>query len=119
MSLGIEVIDLVAGWGPSIVLDGISLAVRPGGTLALLGRNGAGKTTLLATIIGLANHRRGMIRLGGEPIDTMATHRRQGPDNQGAGIRPDQQRGQSWGGRQGILLLFGQHTHSLIYEVPI
>ena len=76
MSLGIEVIDLVAGWGPTVVLDGISLAVPPGGTLAVLGRNGAGKTTLLATIIGLANHRRGMIRLGGEPIDTVPTHRR-------------------------------------------
>lgn len=76
MSLGIEVIDLVAGWGPTVVLDGISLAVPPGGTLAVLGRNGAGKTTLLATIIGLANHRRGAIRLGGEPIDTVPTHRR-------------------------------------------
>ena len=76
MSLGIEVIDLVAGWGPTVVLDGISLAVPPGGTLAVLGRNGAGKTTLLATMIGLANHRRGAIRLGGEPIDTVPTHRR-------------------------------------------
>jgi branched-chain amino acid transport system ATP-binding protein len=76
MSLGIEVIDLVAGWGPTVVLDGISLAIPPGGTLAVLGRNGAGKTTLLATIIGLANHRRGAIRLGGEPIDTVPTHRR-------------------------------------------
>ena len=76
MSLGIEVIDLGAGWGPTVVLGGISLAVRPGGALAVLSRNGAGKTTLLATMIGLANHHRGMIRLGGEPIDTVPTHRR-------------------------------------------
>ena len=76
MSLRIEVIDLVAGRGPTVVLDGISLAGRPGGTLAVLGRNGAGKTTLLATIIGLTNHRRGAIRLGGEPIDNVPTHRR-------------------------------------------
>jgi branched-chain amino acid transport system ATP-binding protein len=76
MSLGIEVIDLVAGWGPTVVLDGISLAVPPGGTLAVLGRNGAGKTTLLATIMGLANRHRGAIRLGGEPIDNVPTHRR-------------------------------------------
>jgi branched-chain amino acid transport system ATP-binding protein len=76
MNLGIEVTDLVSGWGPTAVLDGVSLAVPPGGTLAVLGRNGAGKTTLLATIIGLANHHRGTIRLGGKPIDALATHRR-------------------------------------------
>jgi branched-chain amino acid transport system ATP-binding protein len=76
MSLGIEVSNLVAGWGPTTVLDGISLTVPPGGTLAVLGRNGAGKTTLLATIIGLATRHRGSIRLGGEPIDTLPTHRR-------------------------------------------
>ncbi|HEV2337052.1 MAG TPA: ATP-binding cassette domain-containing protein, partial [Stellaceae bacterium] len=76
MSLGIEVTDLVAGWGPTIVLDGISFAVPPGGTLAVLGRNGAGKTTLFATLIGLANRHRGTIRLGEKPIDALPTHRR-------------------------------------------
>jgi branched-chain amino acid transport system ATP-binding protein len=76
MNLGIEVTDLVSGWGPTAVLDSVSLVVPPGGTLAVLGRNGAGKTTLLATIIGLANHHRGTIRLGGKPIDALATHRR-------------------------------------------
>ncbi len=76
MSLGIEVTDLVAGWGPTIVLDGISFAVPPGGTLAVLGRNGAGKTTLFATLIGLANRHRGTIRLGETPIDALPTHRR-------------------------------------------
>ena len=76
MSLGIEVTDLVAGWGPTIVLDGVSLAVPPGGTLAVLGRNGAGKTTLLATLIGLANHHRGTIKLGDKPIDALPAHRR-------------------------------------------
>jgi branched-chain amino acid transport system ATP-binding protein len=76
MNLGIEVTDLVSGWGPTAVLDGVSLAVPPGGTLAVLGRNGAGKTTLLATIIGLANHHRGTITFGGKPIDALATHRR-------------------------------------------
>jgi len=76
MSLGIEVTDLAAGWGPTAVLDSISLAVPAGGTLAVLGRNGAGKTTLLATIIGLANHHRGSIRLGGKSTDTLPTHRR-------------------------------------------
>jgi branched-chain amino acid transport system ATP-binding protein len=76
MSLGIELTDLAAGWGPTAVLDSISLAVPAGGTLAVLGRNGAGKTTLLATIVGLANHHRGSIRLGDTSIDTLPTHRR-------------------------------------------
>jgi branched-chain amino acid transport system ATP-binding protein len=75
-ALGLEVAELVAGWGPTVVLDGVSLAVPPGGTLALLGRNGAGKTTLLATLIGLSTYRRGTIRLGGEPIETLPPHRR-------------------------------------------
>jgi branched-chain amino acid transport system ATP-binding protein len=76
MSVGLEVRDLTAGWGPTVVLDGISLAVSPGSTLALLGRNGAGKTTLLATLMGLASRRRGTIRLGGQAIDPLPTHRR-------------------------------------------
>jgi len=76
MSLGIEVTDLVAGWGPTVVLDGLSLAVPPGGALAVLGRNGAGKTTLLATIMGLANRHRGTVRLDGGAIDALPTHRR-------------------------------------------
>jgi len=76
MSFGIGVTDLVAGWGPTVVLDGISLAVPPGGTLAVLGRNGAGKTTLLATIMGLTKHHRGTILFDGKPIDALPTHRR-------------------------------------------
>jgi branched-chain amino acid transport system ATP-binding protein len=74
--LAINVEDLVAGWGPTVVLDGISLTVPAGGTVAVLGRNGAGKTTLLATLMGLSHHRGGTIRLDGEPIEAVPTHRR-------------------------------------------
>jgi branched-chain amino acid transport system ATP-binding protein len=59
-----------------VVLDGVSLAAAPGGTLAVLGRNGAGKTTLLATLMGLARLHEGTIRIGGNPIDGLPTHRR-------------------------------------------
>jgi branched-chain amino acid transport system ATP-binding protein len=76
MSLGLDVADLIAGWGPTVVLDGLSLAVPPGSTLAILGRNGAGKTTLLATIMGLTHRHHGTIRLGGGRIDALPTHRR-------------------------------------------
>jgi branched-chain amino acid transport system ATP-binding protein len=74
MSLGLEVADLRAGYGPTVVLDGISFAVPAGGRLAVLGRNGVGKTTLLATIMGLTTQHQGTIRLGERRIETLPTH---------------------------------------------
>ena len=46
MSAALAVRDLVAGYGPTIILDGVSFDVPENGTLAILGRNGVGKTTL-------------------------------------------------------------------------
>jgi len=51
-----------AGYGRTVVLDGVSLSLRGGATLAVLGRNGVGKTTLLATIMGHTNLHGGLIR---------------------------------------------------------
>lgn len=76
MSVGLTVEDLVAGYGPTIVLDGISVAVPAGGTLAVLGRNGVGKTTFLATLMGLTTRHRGSISLGRLSIESEATHKR-------------------------------------------
>ena len=74
MSLSIAVHELSAGYGETIVLDGISLEVPAGGTLAILGRNGVGKTTLLATMMGLTTLHHGTIRLGDQSIETLPTH---------------------------------------------
>ena len=74
MSLALEVRDLRAGYGPTVVLDGISLSVPAGGTLAVLGRNGVGKTTLLATLMGLTSMHSGEIRLGDRRIESEPTH---------------------------------------------
>jgi len=76
MSVGLKVEDLVAGYGPTIVLDDVSVAVPAGGTLAVLGRNGVGKTTLLATLMGLTTRHRGTISLGQLSIESEATHKR-------------------------------------------
>jgi branched-chain amino acid transport system ATP-binding protein len=63
MSL-LAVEKLNAFYGAIHVLRGIDLALRPGETLALIGRNGMGKTTLLRSLMGLVADRRGRILLG-------------------------------------------------------
>jgi branched-chain amino acid transport system ATP-binding protein len=73
-SLAVE--GVRAGYGDTIVLEGVSLAVPPGGTLAILGRNGVGKTTLLATIMGHTTLHGGAIRFAGEEIAKLAPYRR-------------------------------------------
>jgi branched-chain amino acid transport system ATP-binding protein len=55
-------------YGASHILHGVSLEVRRGEVVALLGRNGMGKTTTLQTILGLPPPRRGEIRLRGRII---------------------------------------------------
>ena len=65
-----------AGYGETTVLENISLALPPGGTLAVLGRNGVGKTTLLATIMGHTGLRSGQVSLAGHDISDLPPHRR-------------------------------------------
>ena len=64
----LRVAELHAGYGSTPVLCGVSLGLRAGEVLALMGRNGAGKTTLMRTIIGLLRPRSGSIELDGASI---------------------------------------------------
>jgi branched-chain amino acid transport system ATP-binding protein len=73
---GIVLDRIRAGYGETVVLDGISLALPERGTLALLGRNGVGKTTLLTTIMGHTTLHGGGISLGGQEVSRLAPHRR-------------------------------------------
>lgn len=73
---GLRIQQLRAGYGETIVLDGVALELRPGGTLAVLGRNGVGKTTLLATIMGHTTLHGGTIDFGGQNIAAVAPYRR-------------------------------------------
>jgi branched-chain amino acid transport system ATP-binding protein len=61
-------------YGPSWILRGVSLAVPPGGVVALLGRNGAGKSTTLKTIMGLVAPRSGSVRFRDAEIGGRAPH---------------------------------------------
>lgn len=64
----LEIVDLSAGYGPTRVIDGISLSVPAGARLAVLGRNGVGKTSLFATLAGQTRQHGGEIRLSGRDI---------------------------------------------------
>jgi len=75
-SLGLALNNITAGYGETVVLDGISLTLAPGATLALLGRNGVGKTTLLSTIMGHTTLHSGSIRFAGEEIGRLPTYKR-------------------------------------------
>jgi branched-chain amino acid transport system ATP-binding protein len=68
--------EVRAGYGRTVVLDGISLSLRSGATLAVLGRNGVGKTTLLSTIMGHTTLHGGTIRFRGQDVTALPAYAR-------------------------------------------
>ena len=75
MTPALDITDLHAWYGESHILHGVSLSVRPGEVVTLLGRNGAGRTTTLRAIMGLTGARTGSIRVGGVEAIRLPTHR--------------------------------------------
>ncbi len=77
-SVLLELDDVRAGYAEVEVLRGVSLLVRDGEIVSIIGANGAGKSTLLKTVFGMIQPHGGSIRLGGEeiaghrPIDVLA-----------------------------------------------
>ncbi len=67
---------LVAGYGESIILEDVSIALAPRSSLAVLGRNGAGKTTLITALMGLTRIRGGTISFDGENVTGWRPYRR-------------------------------------------
>ncbi|HEU0147692.1 MAG TPA: ABC transporter ATP-binding protein [Bradyrhizobium sp.] len=63
---------LLAWYGESHILHGVTFDVRPGEVVTLLGRNGAGKTTTLKSIMGIVGKRQGSIRF--EDKETIRTN---------------------------------------------
>ncbi len=76
MADALAVENLTAGYGEAVVIENLSMGVREGEALALLGRNGAGKTTLINTIVGVTRRRAGAIRLGGRDITRLRPDQR-------------------------------------------
>jgi branched-chain amino acid transport system ATP-binding protein len=69
----LELDGVDAFYGRAQVLFGLSLSVRQGEVVALLGRNGAGKSTTLKAILGLGVRVEGQIRFEGRSIVGLAT----------------------------------------------
>ncbi|MDN3626699.1 ABC transporter ATP-binding protein [Methylobacterium isbiliense] len=70
----LAVAGLNAWYGHSHILQGVSLEVRAGEIVTLIGRNGAGKTTTLKSIMGLVPRREGRVTFAGEEILGLPAH---------------------------------------------
>jgi len=70
----LEIRDLVVCYGMIEALHGVSIDVRAGEVVTLIGANGAGKTTLLRAVSGLLRPRRGQILFEGKPISALPPH---------------------------------------------
>ena len=80
--------DVTCRFGHFVAVDGVSLSVRPGEVVGLLGANGAGKTTLIRMLLGLQRASSGAVTLFGEP-PSRRTRRRIGYVPQGLGLYDD------------------------------
>ena len=61
-----EMKDITKAFGRNIVLDGVSISVRPGEIRALMGENGAGKSTLMKILGGIYSADSGTIYMDGK-----------------------------------------------------
>jgi branched-chain amino acid transport system ATP-binding protein len=72
----LELKRLTGGWGPTTIVEDVTLTVEPGQTVAILGRNGVGKSTLLELVANRARLHSGTIALEGGDVSSLPTHRR-------------------------------------------
>ncbi len=72
----LEVRGLYSGYGSAPMVQDITLTVRPGEIVTLIGANGAGKSTLVKTISGLIATQRGQILFEGKRIDHLSPSER-------------------------------------------
>jgi branched-chain amino acid transport system ATP-binding protein len=76
MASALAIKNVSAGYGETVVIEGITLSLEPGESVALIGRNGVGKTTLLATIMGHTRLHGGDIAVAGASVVALAPYKR-------------------------------------------
>jgi branched-chain amino acid transport system ATP-binding protein len=85
--LSLDAVDTY--YGPIHILQGLTLHVRAGELVCLLGGNASGKSTTLKTILGIVRPRNGIVRFAGEDVTRRSTSHRIG---QGMAIVPENRR---------------------------
>lgn len=80
-SIDLELRNVVAGYEGTTVLEQVSISVRRGERVGIIGRNGAGKTTTLATAMGLTQQLSGQVVINGQDVTSLST-----PDRSRLGI---------------------------------
>jgi branched-chain amino acid transport system ATP-binding protein len=76
MANALELKAVSAGYGETVVLEDINLALAPGESISVIGRNGVGKTTLLATVMGHTTLHKGEVLLGGKSLNRVPVYAR-------------------------------------------
>lgn len=72
----LDLVDVSGGWGPTLIVENVTLSLERGERVALLGRNGVGKSTLLELIVGRARRHSGVIRVGERAVSELPIHER-------------------------------------------
>jgi branched-chain amino acid transport system ATP-binding protein len=76
MASALELRNVSAGYGETVVLEDIDLALAPGESISVIGRNGVGKTTLLSTVMGHTTLHAGEVMLDGRRLNGMRSYDR-------------------------------------------
>ncbi len=71
----LEATDVVAGYGQTEILHGVSVTVGEGEMVTIIGPNGCGKSTLMKAIVGLVRVRSGSVKFQGTDISHYAPER--------------------------------------------
>lgn len=74
----LEVADVAHRFGEVTALDGVSLAIRPGECIGLVGHNGAGKSTIVSVLNGGLVPQRGRVLADGQEVDAWNVARARG-----------------------------------------
>ena len=76
MGNSLDIANLTAGYGRTVILEEVTVSLAQGAALAVLGRNGVGKSTLMRTIAGHTTLHAGRILLEGADVTSLAPWRR-------------------------------------------